>query len=428
LLPRQVFISYAHTPPDAALASYLARRLKGSGIGVWFDVESLPAGTPLEAGLEKGIAESDHGIFIVSKSWLPRDRDYTAYELDQFARRDQQGVTVRRIPIFREPRAQLAIPPQLTRMAGFEWFDTDRDWDGRFWQLYCAVTGDALGDPDSWSEKGRALAGRQAAPPPPPPPPPPSAAPPSLRCDRAVQWSAVDVHAMEKFHELLLLPGTVGQAHEHFVQRIKQYLRPDPPRTIVPVDWETRPRSQGEFLEALGNALQVPSDRVAAGLGELLSRANVFLLHRCIGAHFVDAPLTSYYTTWLPELLQQSQPQQHLKCIQPIEWPRERRGLTQMLTFLQRLGGRADDPDGREDAERLIETVRTRIAPPLRAFRIHDLTDLTDDELREFCDLIGLAAAQRDWLLARIKSAEAVTPKDIFEAIDKYLPDARSLT
>jgi len=428
LLPRQVFISYAHTVPDAALASYVAKRLKASGIGVWFDVESLPAGTPLEAGLEKGIAESDHGIFIVSKSWLPRDRDYTAYELDQFARRDQQGLTVRRIPIFREPRAQLSIPPQLTRMAGFEWLDTDRDLDARFWQLFCAVTGDALGDPDSWSEKGRALVGRQAAPPPPPPPQPhpPVAAPPSLRCDRAVQWSAVDVHAVEPVHELLLLPGTIGQAHEHFVQRIQRYLRADPPRAIVPVDWETRPRSQGEFLEALGGSLQVPTDGVVARLGELLSRANVFLLHRCIGAHFVDASLTSYYTTWLPELLQQCKPQNHLKCIQPIEWPRERRGFTQMLTWL-RLGGR-DDENGREDAERLIETVRNRVAAPLRAFRIHDLVDITDDELRYFCDLINLTPVQRDWLLARIHSADAITPKQIFEAIDKYLPDARSLT
>jgi hypothetical protein len=426
LPPRQVFISYAHTTPDAALASYLAKRLRDRDIRVWLDTESLPAGLPLQAAIEQGIAASDHGIFIVSRSWLPRDRDYTAFELEQFARRDPAGVTVRRIPIFREPRAQLAIPPELVRMTGLEWLDTDRDWDARFWQLQCALSGEEPGDPESWSDKGRASAGRHPTPAP-PPPPRPSAAPASLRCDRALQWSAVDVHAVQKVHELLLLPGTIGQAHEHFVQRITRYLRADPPRSIVPVDWETRPRSQGEFLEALGSALEVATDGVVAKLGQLLSRANVFLLHRCIGANFVDASLTNYYTVWLPELLKQCKPQNHLKCVQPIEWPRQRRGVTQMLTWL-RLGGRDDDPNSRQDAERLIETVRSKVAPPLRAFRIHDLADVTDDDLRDFCDLVDLTRAQRDFLLARIKSANAVTPKEIFDAIDKYLPDARSLT
>src|SRR5205823_3270621 len=165
-------------------------------------------------------------------------------------RRDPTGLTVRRIPIFREPRNKLAVPPELTRMVGFEWLDGDPDADARFWELHCAITGEAPGPPGSWSASGRALSGSKPLPAPPRRQPPAPAVRPSLRCDRALQWSTVDDHALEAVHELLLLPGTVGQAHEHFIQRIQRYLRMDPPRTMAFIDWPTRPRSHDEFFEA----------------------------------------------------------------------------------------------------------------------------------------------------------------------------------
>jgi hypothetical protein len=140
----------------------------------------------------------------------------------------------------------------------------------------------------------------------------------------------------------------------------------------------------------------------------------------------VDEALKSYYTLWLPQLLQQCKPQMHMKCVQPIEWPLERRGVAQWLTWLN-LGGSDEDENGKDDAERLIETVRKGIAPPFRVFRIQDLSDITDSDLTGYCELMGLTDTQTEWLLTRIRSRNARTPKEIFEAIDAYLPDARSV-
>jgi hypothetical protein len=133
-----------------------------------------------------------------------------------------------------------------------------------------------------------------------------------------------------------------------------------------------------------------------------------------------------YYTVWLPDLLQQCKPQMHIKCVQPIEWPPERSVVTRWLTWL-RLGGSTDVDNSKGDAERLIATVCNNVAPPLRVCRIHDLTDITNRDLRQFCDLIGLTMTQQNWLLERIRSANAITPEQIFRAIDAYLPDARSV-
>src|SRR5947208_1337906 len=126
----QVFISYAHTVADSALATYVAERLRAVGIDVWMDRASLTASGLLQADIEKGIAESDHGVFIVSQSWL--SRDWTAFELERFSQRDPQ--TARRIPIFRAPRRDLAVPPALIRVTGFEWLERDPEVDARFWE------------------------------------------------------------------------------------------------------------------------------------------------------------------------------------------------------------------------------------------------------------------------------------------------------
>src|ERR1700676_3581498 len=168
----QVFLSYAHTPADSALVTYIDARLRAAGFTVWRDQSNLPAGQLLQDAIEKAIAASDHGVFIVSPSWL--QREWTAFELEQFARRDP--TVVRRIPVLRSPHDQLTVPPRLVKIKAFEWLEGDSQPDSRMWELYCAIKGDDPGPQDAWEDRGHTLPAVDPhlySPPPPPPPPPP---------------------------------------------------------------------------------------------------------------------------------------------------------------------------------------------------------------------------------------------------------------
>ena len=415
----QVFISYAHTRADTALAKCVAAALRGAGIGVWLDEATLSGGDLLQGAIEKAIAASQHGIFLVSPSWI--NREWTQFELEQFARRDPN--VVRRIPIFRAPRRDLVVPPALVRVTGFEWLEDDQDVDARLWELYCAVTDTPPGPSEAWASQWRGLPKRGPAPPRPIVSTANARLRPSLRCNRAVQWSAVDELAVDQTNELILIPGCVGQAHDHFVERIQRLLRLDPPRSMVTVDWPTRPRSRDEYLEALGRALDVAPASIAGEFAERLAYNNLLLLHPCIRARFADESVVKYYTEWLPDVVEQAHADMKLKCVQPIEFPAESPGRS-LLSWL-RVG--TPPMDTRSDADALMTTLRLSTRAALRTIRLRDLADVTHDDLVEFSEFSGLTGTQRAWLLAQIEARHAVLPKDIFQTLDDCLPDARSM-
>lgn len=415
----QVFISYAHTRADTALAKCVAAALRSVGINVWMDEATLSGGDLLQDAIEKAISASQHGIFLVSQSWL--NREWTMFELEQFARRDPN--MVRRIPIFRSPRRDLVVPPALVRVTGFQWLEDDADCDARLWEVYCAVTDTAPGASEGWGERWRGLPKKGPAPPRPIVNQPNARLRPSLRCDRAVQWNAIDELALEQSSQLILLPGSVGQAHDHFIERVQRLLRLDPPRSMVTVDWPTRPRSRDEFFESLARAFDVPAGMISAELAERLASNNLLLLHPCIRARFVDQALVMYYTEWLPETIERAHADRHVKCVQPIEFPRESAGGS-LMSWL-RLRGPAQDT--KSDAESFMTTLKGSAKPVLRAIRLRELNDLTEEDLHEFCEFSGLNDAQRAWLLAQVASRHATAPKDIFQALDDFLPDARSI-
>ena len=418
----QVFISYAHTPTDTALARYLAARLRDIGIAAWLDETTLSGGDLLQREIEKAISESNAGLFILSPSWL--QSEWTAFELDQFDKRDPE--VARRIPILRLPRERLNVPPPLIKMISLTWLEDEADADARFWEVYCAITDTQPGPPDQWSARGRALTKSSAKIPPPPIARPASTIRPSLRCDRAPQWKTVDDLATQDTNEIIVVPGVVGQAHDHFVERIQRLLRMDPPRSVIAVDWPTRPRSGDEFREALAVALNVAPDALADEMGARLAHSNLVLLHPCVRSLFSDLQLIAYYTQWLPQLLDESRPRMNVKCVQPVEWPPDAGVAGQVMAWL-RLRASSDD-DGHTLAEQLIVQIKTRAASALRVIRLHDLENVTADDLTEFCDLMNLNDRQKKWLLDRIDERAAKTSREIFQAIDDYLPDARSLT
>ena len=418
----QVFISYAHPPADTGLARYLSARLRDIGIGVWLDESSLKAGTLLQADIEQAIADSAAGIFLVSPSWLASE--WTAFELDQFDKHDPH--VMRRIPILRAARERLNVPPPLVKIKGLVWLEDDGDPDARFWELYCAITDTPPGSSDQWNQRGRSLSKASAVIPAPEPPRPAACVRPSLRCDRAPQWKTVDDLATEGANEIILLPGVVGQAHDHFLERIQRLLRMDPPRSVTLIDWPTRPHSRDEFREAVARAMNVSPAGVADELGRRLTHANMVLLHPCLRARFVDEALISYYTQWLPQLINECRPRMNLKCVQPVEWPPASGIAAQLLIWLRLRGAPLDD--SKPQADQFMLRVRTDAAATLRTVRLHDLCDITPDDLNEFCDVVNLNDRQKTWLLSRISARCPKTPKDVFQAIDDYLPDARSVS
>lgn len=424
----QVFISYAHTTADTTLAKFLAASLKSVGVKAWLDETELIAGTPLQARIEKAIAESDYGLFLLSQSWL--DSKWTSFELAQFARRDLS--VVRLIPIYRVPRRKLVIPPDFVKVLGFHWLDDDPNIDARLWELYCAVTNTEPGPADDWPARWGQVVKKGPAtvfegPPPRPLRPPPQRVRQSLYCDRAVQWSAVNDLSLEPSNRLILVPGSVGQDHDHFVQRVQHLLRQDPPRTMVTVDWPTRPRSEGEFLDNLAAALRVDSASLSAEVGRRLTHDNLVLLHPCIRARYVDADLVAYYAKYLPRVLAEAKGAMSIKCVQPIEWPLEPVGVKRLLTLFRVTDGPSAE-EGRTQAEELIRRLSTLQAESLPVFRLRDLSPIVPPDLVEFCGVMKLRQKQSDWLLERIEERGAQTPKDIFQAIDDFLPDARSIS
>src|SRR5262245_36870681 len=180
----QVFVGYAYTPADTALARYLAARLRAGGVDVWLDEASLKAGGMLQADIEQAIAASQAGIFIVSPSWLISE--WTAFELDQFDKRDPR--VVKRIPILRTPPERLNVPPPLVRVKALIWLEEDLEADARFWELHCALADTNPGPSDQWLSLGRALSKTPVPLPAPAVARPASTLRASLRCDRAPQW------------------------------------------------------------------------------------------------------------------------------------------------------------------------------------------------------------------------------------------------
>jgi hypothetical protein len=415
----KVFISYSHNDADTPLARYLAARFRAIGIDVWQDESSQAAGESLQANIEKAISDSDHAIFLVSKLWLASR--WSQVEVDRFDRRDR--ALVRRIPVFRLPRERLLLPMQIIDLKGITWPEDEPQPEARFWEVYCAIVAKDPGPVDQWAAESGKLT-QAAIPSPIVRPAGPSIE--SLRCNRGQQWNRVTDIEPEQSHDVLIVPGESGQAHDHFSRRIRELLTPMPPRSIVSVHWRKRPSSRDEFFAALADDFAVTSEWLKHAMAERMSESNLVLLHPCLRARYVDAPLISYYTEWLPALLDEVKPRMSLKSVQPVEWPAGEGTVAAALTWL-RLKRPAVD-EGRPDAEQFIDRIESATGPGLRAIRLQELSNITQADLDEFCQIEKLTATQKAWFLARIKSRNPRNSEEVLEAIDAFLADARSVT
>jgi hypothetical protein len=118
----KVFISYA-SEDKASVARPLADQLGGLGYEVWFDDHTLHVGDSLRSAIDKGLAQCDHAIVIVSPSFFAKE--WPQRELDAlFAKEMASGDSVI-IPVWHKLTAEevLSYSPLL---AGLLAADTSR--------------------------------------------------------------------------------------------------------------------------------------------------------------------------------------------------------------------------------------------------------------------------------------------------------------
>ena len=83
-----VFISHASEDKDD-VARPLAEALRNNGLTVWYDEFELRIGDSLRRKIDKGIANSNFGVIVISRDFI--DKGWTNYELDGLITRAVNG-------------------------------------------------------------------------------------------------------------------------------------------------------------------------------------------------------------------------------------------------------------------------------------------------------------------------------------------------
>lgn len=83
-----VFISHASEDKDE-VARPLAQALRENGLTVWYDEFELRIGDSLRRKIDKGIANSNFGIIVISRDFI--NKGWTNYELDGLITRAVNG-------------------------------------------------------------------------------------------------------------------------------------------------------------------------------------------------------------------------------------------------------------------------------------------------------------------------------------------------
>ena len=66
-----VFICYASEDKDSFVRP-LAQALQSLGVSVWYDEFSLRLGDSLSGSIDKGIADSEHGVVVLSDAFFEK--------------------------------------------------------------------------------------------------------------------------------------------------------------------------------------------------------------------------------------------------------------------------------------------------------------------------------------------------------------------
>lgn len=426
----RVFISYARTPAEQEVAPWLAARLRAAdGIGrVFLDEESFIPGSELRRTLVEEIGSADAVVFLISPSFA--ERDHPTQELLDTAAADPTGQIIKRIPVFRRPSSEIALPPaELSRFGKpIQWIDGVDDPYVALWNIYCGIVRREPGPKAEHHDKGYALGERAGE-----APDVTSVNPAldSLECGRDEEWRDVDGDSRDH-DRIIIIGGARGEDHDHFVRRIGRFLPLEPRRSIVSVNWVTemgalmRPRTRDDYFECLGRALMpgrhLDRQGLMAALRQRLREGNLVLVHPKVDSLFDDDLLIAYYREWLPELLNELKPpRRRVKLVQPIIWSATgrirsfvRRLLTPRRHFLspldklcaaeERLARRFVAEVSSADAQRLLPVELSHVGRP---------------DVETFCKRKALPNSQHDQIIQKI--AHVRTSERVFVAIDSVL-------
>ena len=415
-----VFISYAHE--DKEFAVWLTECLRSAGEVPLRDEEFLGRGHVLDA-ITAAIDTIDCGVFLISRHWL--GSDWGQKEAELLDDRDEaRGGKTSCIPVYLEPHETLKkrIPAALSQLLGVDCTRVGRE--EALWLIYCKIKDTAPGPHKEWKEKGQKLAAG-AAPLAPVDMPVESRACEAevLECDRDSEFKLLQRRYAEKQHHLFLVAGAKCEAHGYFVSRIEEKLTGHKP--LRPV-WrgDRYPASEAVYRERLARLLECTRDAdLPRKLRTMLERQNVLLIQPVIDRDYEDEAIVACFTEWLPNLLKDVEPVFRLKCVQPVAWDVP----SGIAAAARRWFGSAPPAflrtENESRADELMKKIEAAAAMP--AARV-TLKPITDDHVKDFCDLYDLSAGERARLLDRIRQEEAETSAEILEVIDKFMDDRRA--
>lgn len=242
---------------------------------------------------------------------------------------------------------------------------------------------------------------------------------PSLTCGRGNQWNSVVQCAQARTHQVIVVPGSLGQATMHFRDRVHAQFSTDLSRSIVTVGWPSPPpKSLPELLGQLAFALdKTDVSNLEPKIADRLAYKNLVVLHPCLKAGFRGDHFRDYYTKWWPSVVGKIETACHVKCVQPVEWPSS---PSAAQSWWQRLIP-DDQPKGETEARNLIGTL-TKHKMGVRILSVDELLNLQRHEIEKFLEASDFTDEEQVYLSDQLISGPQV-PEFMFEVIDRYWRD-----
>lgn len=257
---------------------------------------------------------------------------------------------------------------------------------------------------------------------------------PYLHCDRGKQFEYMRGALARPDHQVVILPGGQGEAHEFFLARLEVALPSHVPRKVVRVPWrKARPPSPSfpvdrrDFLAALLTALGHPTSNesmLPSVLSRNLQHHALVLLHPIVRRGYEHEALVKYYTDWLPTVLSSLRTEYACKLVQPIEWQADGSPPGSKPTT-----GQASST-GEAAARGLIRRLLEGRKLPLLVEATKDLAPITPSDIEDFLTVIGYAsalpadecqAARQEFITAVF--SEGASSEQILRRINDELPD-----
>jgi hypothetical protein len=130
----------SHASEDAAWTEKLARRLRGDGLRIWFDVWEIKGGDNIPDRIDDGLKRSRQMAAVWTRSYFDPDKKWTIAESHSRQHADVLGRNRLLIPLLRE---QCEVPALLAALARIDFRD-DQGFDTAIQELR-----NALNLPDS---------------------------------------------------------------------------------------------------------------------------------------------------------------------------------------------------------------------------------------------------------------------------------------